>query len=331
MRYLVTGTAGFIGFHLAKKLLDLGNEVLGIDNLNSYYSIELKQARHNILKQYSNFTEAVLDLCDLEALSTCIDKYAPERICHLAAQAGVFYSLKNPLAYKHSNLEAFCNIIELAHQRNIKKFVYASSSSIYGDSNNIPYKESQIVDQPISLYAATKRCNELIAYTYSHNYDMQTIGLRFFTVYGPWGRPDMALWKFTDAIYEGKELTLYNYGHNYRDFTYIDDIIQGLYAVLTKNIPERYEIFNLGNHRSENIKMLVKYIEQYLHKQAIIELVPPQQGDVFQTYADISHAHEVLDYMPTTNIEQGTASFLQWYQEHESLVQPIRKQRYAIS
>ncbi|MBP7022268.1 MAG: GDP-mannose 4,6-dehydratase [Planctomycetes bacterium] len=327
MHYLITGTAGFIGFHLAKTLLDQGNVVIGIDNLNDYYSVELKQARHNILKQYAHFKEYIIDLCDYDKLQHCVKTTNPEAICHLAAQAGVLYSFKNPLAYQRSNLEGFCNIIEISRQIGLNKFVYASSSSVYGGSSDLPYTETQDVNKPISLYAATKRCNELLAYTYTHMYNMQTIGLRFFTVYGPWGRPDMALWKFADAIVLDKKVPLFNYGKNDRDFTYIDDIIRGIQAVFTTNIHNQFEIFNLGNNRLENICTFVEYIEKNLQKKAKIELVPPQIGDIAQSLADIRHANEILGYKPTTNIEQGIASFIQWYKEQEQIVRPIREKR----
>ena len=253
MSYLVTGTAGFIGFHVANSLLDKGIEIIGIDNLCDYYSVKLKTDRHAKLKARDGFTAIEHDLCDLAFLETIFKKYKPDRICHLAAQAGVRYSLINPFAYQRSNLEAFLNIIELSKKYEVKRFVYASSSSVYGGLQKLPFSEEDRVDTPISLYAATKKSNELTAHCYSHLFKLNTVGLRFFTVYGPWGRPDMAMWIFTESILNNKPIKIFNYGKMQRDFTYIDDIVSGVIASLLNEGLDTYEIFNLGNHRSEQL------------------------------------------------------------------------------
>ncbi len=325
MLYVITGTAGFIGFHLALSFLKEGHQVLGIDSFTPYYPVVLKQKRHSILKEYSGFIEKNLDLCNQEGLERCFHEYQPEILCHLAAQPGIRYSMKNPFSYQKSNLEGFINLFETARKFSTKKIVYASSSSVYGNVKEVPYHENQNVDTPISLYAATKRANELLAYTYQHLYSIQTIGLRFFTVYGPWGRPDMAIWKFTDAITTGKEIEVFNHGNNFRDFTYIDDIVNGIRSALSKENLSSYEIFNLGNNHPENVMKLIAILEQETKCQAKVRMVDMQPGDMVTTSADIENARQKLQFQPQTSLEKGIARFVAWYKENQELVQEVRK------
>jgi len=316
MVYLVTGTAGFIGFHVANSLLDKGIEVIGFDNLCDYYSVKLKRDRHSKLKARDGFTCIEQDLCDLNFLDSIFKKYRPDKVCHLAAQAGVRYSLINPFAYERANLLAFLNIIDLSKQYKVKRFVYASSSSVYGGLEKLPFTEEDRVDTPISLYAATKKSNELTAHCYSHLFKLNTVGLRFFTVYGPWGRPDMAMWIFTERISKNKPIKIFNYGKMQRDFTYVDDIVSGVIASLQNEDLPLYEIFNLGNHRSEKLMDLISIIEKELGREAIKELLPIQPGDVPATYADIQKAQEKLGFYPETPISSGVPKFIKWYLEY---------------
>ncbi|MGA1871311.1 MAG: GDP-mannose 4,6-dehydratase [bacterium] len=318
MSYLITGTAGFIGFHVAHVLLERGMEVVGFDNLNDYYSVTLKRDRHAILKKNRNFVAIERDLCEYSCIEEVFKKYKPEKVCHLAAQAGVRYSLINPFAYQKANLEAFLNIIELSKSYGIERFVYASSSSVYGGLQKLPFSEEDRVDTPISLYAATKKSNELIAHCYTHLFKLPTIGLRFFTVYGPWGRPDMAMWIFTESFLKGKPVKIFNYGKMQRDFTYISDIVTGVIASLERDNLDGYELFNLGNHRSENLMDLISIIKQELGKEVKEELLPIQPGDVPATYADIKKAQEKLGFYPETSITQGIPKFIQWYREYHN-------------
>lgn len=324
-RYLITGTAGFIGFHLAKALLEEGELVIGVDNLNSYYAVALKQARHTILKGYPNFTAVETDLCHRSAVDSLFQKHQPSVVCHLAAQAGVRYSLTNPFTYLQSNLDGFVNIIEMTHRHNISRFVYASSSSVYGNIKEVPYREEQRIDTPLSFYAATKCANELLAYTYSHLYQMQTIGLRIFTAYGPWGRPDMAVWKFCDAISQQQPISIYNFGNNFRDFTYVADIVSGIIAALDKPNLDVYEIFNLGNNHPESVLTVVETLEQLLQSKAQIQLLPPQPGDMVTTAANIDKARTKLGYEPRTKIKEGLANFVSWFLAHPEIVEEVRK------
>ena len=264
--FLVTGAAGFIGFHCASKLLALGARVIGLDSLNAYYDVNLKLTRLNLLKAHSNFKFYQQDLCDLEALVSLFENDSPNKVLNLAAQAGVRYSLENPFAYQKSNLEGFLNILECCRKFEIENLVYASSSSVYGKNEEYPFSETQNVDHPISLYAATKKANELMAHTYSHLYGLPTTGLRFFTVYGPLGRPDMALFLFTKAILEGTEIQVFNHGEMQRDFTYIDDIVDGVVASL--QIEHQYEVFNLGNSQTEKLSFFIECIEKELGCEA---------------------------------------------------------------
>ncbi|MFA7710235.1 MAG: NAD-dependent epimerase/dehydratase family protein [Candidatus Neomarinimicrobiota bacterium] len=314
MAVLVTGSAGFIGFHLARQLLSEGLQVIGYDNVNDYYDPSLKEARLRLLADFDNFTFFRADLCDSETLETVFKKQSIAKVVHLAAQAGVRYSLTNPFAYQRSNLQGFLNIIEAAKRAEVQNFIYASSSSVYGNNQKLPFSVSDNVDHPISLYAATKKSNELIAHVYAHLYQLPCTGFRFFTVYGPYGRPDMALFIFTKNILEGKPIDVYNFGKMKRDFTYIDDIIDGLRSALDK--PFAYEIFNLGNHRSENLMDFIHLIEEYSGHKARINFQPIQPGDVTETYADITDTTAKLGFMPKTNIREGIRLFLDWYFEY---------------
>ena len=331
MKILVTGAAGFIGFHLSKSLLEDGYEVLGVDNLNDYYDVNLKYARLNELglaKEVVNnskfniqhstlnkrFRFCKVDISHREKLSEVFKEFAPTKVVNLAAQAGVRYSIENPYAYMDANLVGFLNIIELCRHNGVEGLIYASSSSVYGGNTKIPFSVEDRVDNPVSLYAATKKANELIANTYSHLYGLPTTGLRFFTVYGPWGRPDMAYYLFTDKIAKGESIQVYNNGDMKRDFTYIDDIITGTRSAIDKNY--KCEVFNLGNHKSEELMDVVRLIEENLGKKAEIQYLPMQKGDVPVTYADISKTQELLDYKPGINIDKGIYGFFKWYKEY---------------
>ncbi|AFM25415.1 NAD-dependent epimerase/dehydratase family protein [Desulfomonile tiedjei] len=324
---LITGSAGFIGFFVASSLLESGETVIGIDNFNSYYTPELKRARTDILRNYTNFVPLEMDLVERDAVKSCFAKYSPEIVFHSAAQAGVRHSLKNPHAYQQSNLEGFINLIEEAKQTGIKRFVYASSSSVYGGNTKMPYAEDDPVNTPVSLYAATKRANELIAYTYTHLWNLQTIGLRFFTVYGPWGRPDMAYWSFLEAILHDEPIKVFNFGKNRRDFTYIDEIVSGVIAALRSDRLEPYEIINLGNNTPVELMEFIELLESFAGKKAIKEMVPPQPGDVVATYADITRAQSKLDFQPRTALKEGLERFVSWYLENRDLVRKVREFR----
>ena len=310
-KILVTGAAGFIGFHLSKSLLDDDYEVFGVDNLNNYYEPKLKQARLDLLKQYKNFTFYKIDISDRESLTQSFQSIKPNKVVNLAAQAGVRYSIENPYAYMDSNLVGFLNIIELCRHNNVEGLIYASSSSVYGGNEDMPFSVDDRVDNPVSLYAATKKSNELIANAYSHLYGLHTTGLRYFTVYGPWGRPDMAIFLFADKILRGKPIQVFNHGNMKRDFTYIDDIIAGTRSAIDKNYT--CEVFNLGNHRSEKLMDVVSLIEENLGKKAKIEFMPMQPGDVPESFADIDKSAEMLGYKPTINVAMGISKFIEWY------------------
>ena len=339
MKILVTGAAGFIGFHLCKRFIKEGIEVIGLDNLNPYYDVNLKQSRisqlHNLSKKLSNkfkFYEG--DLVKSEDLEKLF-KEANEKkskiteVIHLAAQAGVRYSLENPSAYIQSNLVGFFNIIDQSKKNEINHFYYASSSSVYGGNDKLPFQESDNVDKPISLYAATKKSNELIAHTYSHLFSMPTIGLRFFTVYGPWGRPDMALFKFTDSIINDKPIRVFNYGNMIRDFTYIDDVVDSIFYLLQRinaerilnknnetnqiNDSSKYKIFNVGNSNPIKLNDYIKAIELHLNKKADIVYEEMQPGDVESTYANTELLEKYIDFKPSTTIDFGIKKFIDWY------------------
>ena len=312
-KFLVTGAAGFIGFHLCRSLLKDGFEVLGIDNLNDYYDPKLKNARLDIIKKYPKFKFEKVDIAHRNELTQVFKEFAPTKVVNLAAQAGVRYSLSNPYAYIDSNIVGFLNLIELCRNSDVGGLIYASSSSVYGGNTKIPFSVDDRVDNPISLYAATKKTNELIANTYSHLYGLHTTGLRFFTVYGPWGRPDMAMFLFTDKILRDEPIQVFNHGNMKRDFTYIDDIIAGTRSAINKNY--KCEVFNLGNHRSEQLMDVVSLIEQNLGKKAEIEFLPMQPGDVPESFADIKKSEEMLGYKPTTTVDVGIRKFVDWYKE----------------
>ena len=309
--FLVTGVAGFIGFHLGRALLERGDRVIGLDNLNDYYDVSLKKERLRILIDHSRFTFYREDLANKKGLAKIFYDNSIQVVCNMAAQAGVRYSLKNPFAYQKSNMEGFINLIHLAKEHRVENFVYASSSSVYGSNKQVPFSVNDRVDHPISLYAATKKANELVAHTYSHLFGLPCTGLRLFTVYGPWGRPDMALFIFTRAILEGEPIEVYNYGKMRRDFTYIDDIVQGVLASLDRPVP--YAVYNLGNSRAVDLLYFIECIEEALGKKAEKTLLPMQPGDVAETYADIHESQRDLGFEPTTRIEQGIELFIRWY------------------
>ena len=318
MKILITGTAGFIGFHLANRLLDLGHQVVGLDNFNDYYAVQLKKDRHALLEKRDGYRGNTLDLCDGEGLAELFKRNTFDCVVNLAAQAGVRYSITNPHAYQKSNIEGFLNILECCrHAPNKPRLVYASSSSVYGGNKTLPFSEEQPVDHPISLYAATKKANELMAHCYSHLYGMQTIGLRFFTVYGPWGRPDMAMWLFADAMSKGKPIQVFNQGAMSRDFTYVDDIVAGITGCILSASLSQYEVFNIGNHRSEKLMDMISLIAAELGvKNPKLELLPMQEGDVPATYASIDKLHAAVGYEPTTPISVGIPKFVKWFKEH---------------
>lgn len=315
MKILVTGVAGFIGFHLAKRLLAEGNQVYGVDNLNNYYDVGLKQARLRQLLPNPKFTFEYLDLSDRLVTANVFSAGKFEVVVHLAAQAGVRYSLENPHAYVDSNLIGFTNILEGCRHNPVQHLIFASSSSIYGKNTQVPFSVADPVDSPVSLYAATKKANELMAHAYSHLYQIPTTGLRFFTVYGPWGRPDMAYYKFVQAIAEDQPIDVYNYGKMMRDFTYIDDVITGIVKLIphqTKLHPP-YKIYNLGNNHPIELQEFIATIETLMGKFAQKNFLPMQPGDVVATYADVTELMNDIGFKPTTSVAQGLASFVNWY------------------
>ncbi|UCH06877.1 MAG: GDP-mannose 4,6-dehydratase [Deltaproteobacteria bacterium] len=317
MKTLVTGAAGFIGFHVARALLERGQEVIGIDNLNPYYDVSLKRGRLELITPNPLFTFYHGDINDLAILETIFANHSIDRICNLAAQAGVRHSIQNPFIYEESNLKGFLNLLELARHSPVRNFVFASSSSVYGNNRKLPFSIDDTVDTPISLYAATKKANELMAHAYSHLFDIPLTGLRYFTVYGPWGRPDMALFLFTEAIINGRPIEIYNFGKMKRDFTYIDDIVEGTIAALDS--PFKYEIFNLGNSKSVELMKLIEIIEEELGIVAKKKFLPLQPGDVPETYADIEKTKRLLGFSPKTSIRSGIRSFLSWYRRYYGL------------
>lgn len=316
--YFITGAAGFIGFHLSKMLLEQGAAVVGFDNINDYYDTKLKISRLNILEKYNNFTFIKGDLADKQAIDNLFSEFKPQIVVNLAAQAGVRYSIEKPEAYINSNIIGFFNILEACRHSRVEHLVYASSSSVYGANQKVPFSTYDKTDSPVSLYAATKKSNELMAYTYSHLYGIPTTGLRFFTVYGPFGRPDMAYYSFTKAIMEGRPITIFNNGDMYRDFTYIDDIVKGIEHILC-NPPEtddnkaKYKIYNIGNNKPVKIMEYIEILENCIGKKAIKEYLPMQPGDVYQTYADICDLEEDFNFVPSTTIEIGLSRFVEWY------------------
>lgn len=326
MRILVTGAAGFIGFYVAKFLLDRGDEVIGFDNLNDYYDVTLKEARLAQLAPYKGFTFIKGDLADAETVAGLFKQYKPSRVVHLAAQAGVRYSLENPEAYTRSNLVGFAHILEACHNHDIEHLIYASSSSVYGANKKIPFSVEDRVDEPLNYYGATKRANELMAFSYSRLFGMNTTGLRFFTVYGPWGRPDMSYYKFTDNIVKGLPVDVYNNGDHSRDFTCIDDILDGVIKAMdrmpagSKNKEqENFRLYNLGNNDPVKLMDYIAILEKLIGKKAIMNMLPRQPGDMPVTYADIDKTRSDLGYSPTTGIEQGLKTFVDWYMEYHEV------------
>ena len=314
MKILVTGSAGFIGFHVSDYLLKNNNTVIGIDNINDYYDVNLKKSRLKILKKNKNFFFYKFDLINANKLEDLIKKFKVKYIVHLAAQAGVRYSIENPKTYFKNNLEVFFNILEASKKNNIKHLIFASTSSVYGENNNFPLKENDNTDKPISFYAATKKSNEILAHSYSYIYNLPCTALRFFTVYGPYGRPDMALFKFTKNILENKKIQLYNNGNHSRDFTYITDIVSGIFSILKKNNTKNlFNTFNIGNGNSRKLKDYLKTIEKKLNKNAKIINLPLQLGDIKKTHSDISLLNKYSNYLPETDIEEGINNFIDWY------------------
>ena len=313
MKILVTGSAGFIGMHLAKLLLEEGHEVVGLDNFNDYYDPALKEARNRELEKFPRFRLVRADISDAGALNDVFRANNFQTVAHLAAQAGVRYSLENPGAYARSNLDGFVNILECCRHHKIPRLVYASSSSVYGGNTKLPFSEDDKVDNPVSLYAATKKANELMAHTYSHLFGIQTIGLRFFTVYGPWGRPDMAMWLFSEAMLAGKPIKVFNHGEMMRDFTYVDDITDGVRRCLFVTNLDRYEVLNIGNNRPEKLMRLIEVLGSSLGITPQMELLPMQPGDVPATYADTTRIHAKTGFTPTTPIEIGIPRFVEWF------------------
>ncbi len=335
MKVLVTGSAGFIGSALSIKLLERGDTVLGVDNHNDYYSTSLKEDRLKRHINHPNYSHCRVDIANRNSLLDIFNEYKPEQVVNLAAQAGVRYSIDNPSAYIDSNLVGFGNILECSRQFDVQHLVYASSSSVYGANKNMPYATHHNVDHPVSLYAATKKANELMAHSYSHLYNLPTTGLRFFTVYGPWDRPDMALQKFTKAILAGESINVFNYGQHKRDFTYIDDIIEGVIRVLDKpakgnpNWGENavdpstsqapWRIYNIGSNKPYKLLDYINAIEKNLGKTAKKELLPMQPGDVEHTYADIDNLINDFDYKPSTSLDSGIKRFVDWYTKYHNI------------
>lgn len=331
-KILVTGAAGFIGYHLCEALVKAGHDVIGLDNINDYYDVNLKYARLKELglvrakaEKFGTLSESAihssqmqfirLNLEDREGLPRLFKSHSFDMVCNLAAQAGVRYSLENPEAYIDSNINGFLNILECCRHNNVKRLVYASSSSVYGNSNKVPFNENAKVDYPISLYAATKKSNELMAHTYSHLYGIETIGLRFFTVYGPWGRPDMAMFLFTDAILNNRPIKVFNYGELSRDFTYIDDIVNGVINTLLEDSKNEslYKLYNIGNNSPVKLLDFITAIEQELETTATKEMLPMQAGDVHQTWANVNQLQEDYYYKSNTTINKGVNAFISWY------------------
>ena len=330
--YLVTGTAGFVGCEVALRLLEQGNVVIGVDSVNDYYETSLKRDRLKRLEGFESYHNHEFCLSNLEKLEPLFSEYQIDYVIHLAAQAGVRYSLENPHAYVQSNLVAFCNVLECCRHNGIKHLVYASSSSVYGANTKQPFEETDNVDHPVSLYAATKKSNELMAHTYSHLYGLPTTGLRFFTVYGPWGRPDMAPIKFAKRIFSGEPIDVYNYGNHHRDFTYIDDIVDGVLAATDKvatsdelwsgDLPNPatskapYRIYNIGCNNPVHLLTFIECMEKAIGKEAQKNLLPMQPGDVPDTYASVETLKNATGYKPSTSVQDGVEKFVEWYREY---------------
>lgn len=324
MKILVTGAAGFIGFHLAKRLLDEGHEVIGFDNLNDYYEVSLKESRLRRLQGFKSFTFIKGDLSDDQAVNSLFEEHQPEIVVNLAAQAGVRYSIENPRAYIDSNIVGFFNILEACRHHPVRHLIYASSSSVYGNQQKTPFSVSDNVDHPVSLYAATKKSNELMAFTYAHLYNIPSTGLRFFTVYGPWGRPDMAYFSFTQRMEKNETIQVFNHGDMKRDFTYIDDIVQGIVNMLEKppQGPDPARVYNIGNNSPEDLMHFIRTLEACLLREGIIsqparlDFLPMQPGDVYQTFADVEDLERDFGFRPATSIEEGLSKFASWYKAY---------------
>lgn len=331
-KILVTGAAGFIGFHYVQRLCAAGYAVLGIDNLNDYYDPALKTARLEVLSGLEGFSFQELDLADREAMAQCFETHKPDVVVNLAAQAGVRYSLENPYSYIDSNVVGFTNVLEGCRHNGVKHLIFASSSSVYGANTKVPFAEADRVDHPVSLYAATKRSNEMLAHSYAHLYRLPCTGLRFFTVYGPWGRPDMAYYKFTKAIYEGQEIEVYNNGDMQRDFTYVDDIVESMVR-LVERIPEPnpdwkphnpdpassdapYRLYNIGNNQPEKLMDFIGTLEDEIGIKAKTKMLPMQPGDVYATYADTQNLERDIGFKPSTPLKEGLRKFVDWYREY---------------
>ncbi len=330
MKVLVTGTAGFIGYHLAEKLIANGHEVVGIDCVTDYYDVSLKEARLARLKQHAAFTEIREDLANAEAIMQAFADHKPTHCVNLAAQAGVRYSLENPAAYTHSNIDGFLSILEACRHHPVDHLVFASTSSVYGGNKNMPFSEHDSTEHPMTLYAATKKANELMAHNYAHLFNIPATGMRFFTVYGPWGRPDMALFLFTKAILEGKPINVFNHGNMERDFTFVEDIVEGIFRLLSKP-PQKdenwdaknpdpctsgigpYRIVNIGNSRCEKLTRYIEVLEEKLGRKAEKNMLPMQDGDVPATWADTRELNKITGYAPNTSIEEGVGRFVEWY------------------
>ena len=319
MKIMITGSAGFIGFHAAKEFLRRGWDVAGVDNYCDYYDVKLKRDRSAILRQDARYSERELDICDLDGLRAAFAEESPDVVLNLAAQPGVRYSIDHPFVYQKTNLEGFLNVLECCrHAAKRPKLVFASSSSVYGGNKKMPFEESDQVDSPVSLYAATKKANELMAHTYSHLYGMQTIGLRFFTVYGAWYRPDMALSLFADAMLHGRPLKVFNHGDMRRDFTFVDDIVDGIVRVVECESLPAYDIYNIGNHRSERLMDVIETLAAALGVEPKLEMLPMQPGDVPATYASIDKLRAAVGYEPKTTIREGIPVFAEWYRAYHA-------------
>lgn len=335
MPTLVTGSAGFIGYHVAERLLDRGEDVVGLDVLNDYYDVRLKEARLARLVDRAGYRHERVDLADASAVERVFTTHRPERVVHLAAQAGVRYSLTNPHAYAKSNLVGFLHVLEGCRHGGVEHLVYASSSSVYGANRKVPFATSDSVDHPISLYAATKKANELMAHTYAHLYGVPTTGLRFFTVYGPWGRPDMAYYAFADAITRGEPIRVFNEGRMRRDFTYVDDVVEGVVRTLDRparpneawddTAPDAatsrapYRVYNIGNHRPVELLRFIEVLEEALGRRAVKRFEPMQPGDVPETYADVDDLMRDVGFAPSTPLEVGIGRFVAWYRDHHGV------------
>lgn len=316
---IVTGCAGFIGFHVTRRLLEEKEQVIGIDNINDYYDVKIKNSRLNILKKYENFKFSKADISDAKTIEDIFQKEKPKTVIHLAAQAGVKYSLENPHIYVESNIKGFLNILESCKNVKTNHLIYASSSSVYGKNKELPFSEKQKTDSPISLYATTKKCNELMSHAYSHIYQLKTTGLRFFTVYGEWGRPDMSLWIFTENILKGIPIKIYNNGKIKRDFTYIDDIVEAIIKIYKKPKKKLFNVYNIGNSNPVNLMDFIKEIEKELKIKAKKIFLPINSTDVVSTYANVKKLKKDIQFEPKTNFKKGIKKWIKWFKEYKKI------------